>query len=155
MTSVEQTIEIRAPIERVFDALTDPRRGPEWNPNIVEVTDFSGYPVHEGTTWRQVVMMLGRPMRLTCRVAEFQPPYAGVVEISGDQRGRIWTRCAERGAATHVVQGMEFVPPGGALGRLGAGMMRGRIQQELHGTMVRQRDALMAEGGDDGSRTDR
>lgn len=154
MTVVEQSIDIRAPIERVFAVVTDPRRGPEWNPSIVEVSDFSGYPIYPGTTWQQVVMVLGKPMRLMCRVQEYVAPYSGVIEVSGDQRGRIWTRCDASGGVTRVTQGMDFIPPGGMLGRLGMGMMRGRIQQELYGTMVRQRDALDAEGGDDGSGTE-
>lgn len=155
MTVVEESVDIPAPIEAVFTALTDPQRGPEWNLSIVEVTDFSGYPVQVGTTWVQVVMMLGRPMRLTCRVREYQPPHQGLVEVSGAQRGRIWTRCQDLGGTTRVVQGMDFTPPGGVLGRIGMGMLKGQIQREMHDSMMRQRDTLAGMGGTGGSRAGR
>lgn len=153
MARVEESLDIQAPIEVVFAALTDPRRAPEWNPNVVEVAEFSGYPVQVGTTWVQVVMMLGRPIRLACGVKEYQPPRSGLIEVSGAQRGLIWTRCEDRGGAVRVIQGMEFTPPGGVLGRLGVNVMKGQIQKELRETMVRQRTALESAGGLGGSRT--
>lgn len=155
MTVVEESIDIRGPIDTIFATVTDPRRAPEWNPSVVEVSDFSGYPIHPGTTWQQVVMVLGKPARLHCRVIEYAAPHSGVIEVSGAQHGRIWTRCEAAGDVTHVTQGMDFIPPGGVLGRLGVGVMKGRIQQELYKTMVRQRDALEAGGGNDGSGADR
>lgn len=155
MTVVEESIDIRGPIDTVFATVTDPRRAPEWNPSVVEVTDFSGYPIQPGTTWQQVIMILGKPARVRCRVSEYVPPHSGVIEVSGAQRGRIWTRCQAAGGVTRVTQGMDFVPPGGVMGRLGVTVMKGRIRQELYKTMTRQRDALEAGRGNDGSGTDR
>ncbi len=146
MTAVEQSIDIHAPLDRVFDAVTDPRRAPEWNPDIVEFGDFSGYPVHPGTTWRQTVVVMGRRMRLVCRVAEYNAPDVGVIEITGDQHGRVWTRCQAVDGVCRLTQGMEFTLPGGFLGRLGAGFVKGRIEQELYGTMLRQKQAMETEG---------
>jgi hypothetical protein len=155
MTVVEESIDITGPIASVFATVTDPRRAPEWNPSVVEVDNFSGYPIQPGTTWEQVVMVLGKPMRLLCRVTEYAAPHSGVIEVSGAQRGRIWTRCQALGDVTRVTQGMDFIPPGGMLGRLGVSVMKGRIQQELYKTMIRQRDALEIGRGNDGSGTDR
>lgn len=147
MTTVQQSTRISAPIERVFEAITDPRRGPDWNNNIVEVTGVSPLPVGVGTSWHQVVVMAGRPMRLQCRVAEMRPPYGGVVEVSGDQQGRLWTECRAVPGGTEVTQGMDFTPPGGALGRIGATIGRGLIERELRRTLERQRAVLEAEAG--------
>jgi uncharacterized protein YndB with AHSA1/START domain len=145
--SVEESIDIRAPAALVFLALTDPRRGREWNTSITEIRDVTGLPVQVGTTWTQVVTMMGRAMTLHCRVIEFDPPRGGVIEVSGDQRGRLWTRCQEHGGVTRVTQGMDFVPPGGALGRLGMGLARGMISRELNKTLTRQRAVLEQEFG--------
>lgn len=146
MTAVEESILIRAPIGPVFTALTDPRRSVEWNPSIVELGDVSG-PVREGTIWRQTVMMMGRPMKLNCRVERYFPPQEGVIAISGDQRGQVWTRCVPSPEGTWVTQGIDFEPPGGMLGRLMSGAIAPAIKRELVQTMRRQKEVLEGESG--------
>lgn len=146
MPIVEQSIDIQAPIDVVFDALTDPRRTQEWNPNIVEVSGVT-YPLREGSSWRQVALVLGKPANLSCRIVRFLPPHEGVLEISGDQRARAWTRCESLGSSTRVTQGIDFAPPGGRLGKLAGGLARPAVQYELHQTMTRQRAILEAEFG--------
>jgi uncharacterized protein YndB with AHSA1/START domain len=42
MPTIERSIEIRAPVARVFGILTDPGRLPEWFPFIAAVEDVSG-----------------------------------------------------------------------------------------------------------------
>ena len=142
MAGVEESIEIHAPIDEVFAIVTDPRRGPDWNNNILEVANVSATPVDPGTTWEQTVMMAGRRARLKCRVVDFRPPHGGMVEVSGDQRGRLWTECRPTGKGTLVIQGMDFVPPGGVLGRIGIRMAEGMIRRELARTLERQRSVV-------------
>jgi len=48
VTTVIETIEIRAPREAVFAAITDPRRTMEWNSNILEVGSLSEYAPRSG-----------------------------------------------------------------------------------------------------------
>jgi uncharacterized protein YndB with AHSA1/START domain len=146
MPVVEHSADIRAPIDAVFDLLTDPRRSSEWNPNVVDVRDVQ-LPVDVGSTWRQTAIAVGRQMNLLCRVVRFERPHYGEVEISGDQRGRIWTVCQEGPGVTHVTQGIEFEVPGGMLGRLMGGVAGPMMERELVQTMERQRAALEGNGG--------
>jgi hypothetical protein len=88
MPTIEDSIEIKAPVAAVFAALTDPHRTGEWNPNIIEVCDITDGRTREGTSWRQVAMIAGRKVNLTCRIQRFEPPYLGELDIAGDQRGR-------------------------------------------------------------------
>ena len=147
MPKVEHTIDIRAPIDRVFPALTDPRRSSEWNPNIIDVSQISSNPIGEGTTWRQVMSIAGRPANLLCRVVQFRPPYEGILQITGDQRGQTCTRCMAIDGGTRVTQSLEFTLPGGLLGKAMEGMVRSQLQRELERTMERQRVALEREAG--------
>lgn len=151
MPAIEETIDIRGPIEGVFHALTDPRRAPEWNPGIVEVTGLT-YPIELGSSWTQVMTVMGRTLTVRCRVRRYEVPTYGELEVSGDQRGRVWTRCEARGAMTHVSQGIEFEPPaGGTFGSLAAGVIKGMMKRELVRSARRQRETLEREfGGVDG-----
>jgi uncharacterized protein YndB with AHSA1/START domain len=145
MGQVEHATDIEAPIDLVFSALTDPRRGSEWNPNIIEVTEVSDAVVRKGTTWRQKALVIGRREDFVCRVAEYDPPRSGVLEISGPHHAKITTRCEPRGGVTRVLQKMEFKVPGGILGRLAAGFVGERLKRELTQTMERQRLTLEKE----------
>lgn len=154
MAQVEAAIDIRAPIELVFPAITDPRRACEWNDNVADVTNISDHPVRQGSTWRQVTIMAGRPTNLNCRIAAFRPPYEGVLEISGGQKGSVRTLCDPVPGGTRVRQILDFVPPGGALGRLAAKAISPVIYRELSQALERQKVALEREAaGTPGSRT--
>lgn len=151
MASVEESIDIGAQPEVVFAAITDPRRAGEWNPNVIEVSDVDPYPARLGTTWRQRTVILSRPVDLSCQVVQFDPPHAGVLKISGPQRGRITTRCSPIPGGTRVSQAIEFEPPGGLLGRVGANLATPAIHAELTRTLQRMRETLEREGGARGS----
>lgn len=151
MASVEETADIAVPVDRVFSALTDPRRTTEWNKNVLEVQDISDDVPREGTTWTQMTLVSGRPARLTCRVTVYRPPHEGVLEISGDYKGRTWTVCKPNGAGTRVTQGIEFTLPGGPLGRMASGLVSRLMRNELRDTMARQRAVLEEESTGNGS----
>lgn len=148
MTRIEVTLDIKAPIDRTFATITDPKRGPEWNPNIREVVDLSDDPVREGSTWRQVTVMMGRPVTLKCRVVDYEPPLVGTLEIDGSYHGRIRTVCRDLGNAVRVTQVLDFEPPGGALGRMAAGFARPQLQREMTQTLERQRAVLEHQEGE-------
>lgn len=153
MTVVEASIDIQAPIRPVFEAVTDPRRASEWNPHIVHADDVE-WPIGVGSTWHQTAIMAGRTLNVTCQVTEFQPPSYGAMEVSGDQRARMWTRCEEAGEATHVIQGIDFEPPRRPFGMLAGRLLHAMVHRELSATLKRQRDVLEREnGGIGGSRT--
>lgn len=143
-------MDIRAPIDVVFAALTDPRRGPEWNPNILDVSGLSRGPLGPGSSWQQTMVMLGRPTSLTCRIVQWNPPHEGLLEVSGPHNARIRTICRPLDGGTRVTQILDFVPPGGALGRLAANLMGSRLQQEVAQTLERQRAVLEKEAGTSG-----
>lgn len=142
MTRIEESIEVRAPIERVFAAITDPRRAPEWNPGIVEVRDVSDRPVRQGTTWRQTMMVMGRLMTFTCFVEQYQPPRHGVLSIEGDQGGQVVSRCEPVPNGTRVIQTFDFTLPGGKLGGLAGGLVANKLKGELTASLKRMRDTV-------------
>src|SRR5438270_7204182 len=109
MTQVSETIEIRAPQEAVFAAITDPRRTMEWNSNIAEFGGLSEYPARLGTSWSQTAVMAGRPAKLKCRISAWDPPAIGVLDICGDQTAKVTTKCRELLGTTLVEQTIDFM----------------------------------------------
>lgn len=153
MLRIEKSIGIQAPIEYVFRALTDPARGPEWNPNILDVKHVSDTTIGRGTTWQQTMVMMGRPVELQCEIVQYDPPERGLLQISGGQEASVLTKCERQGDATKVTQVLEFTPPGGKLGMLAGRAFLPRLEHEIWQGMQRQQDILERESaGNYGSR---
>lgn len=150
MARVSESIDIRVPCERVFAAITDPRRTMEWNPNVIALEDLSDQTAHQGTSWIQTAMIAGRATQLHCRIVGWQPPHVGVLDISGDQKGSVRTECREVGGATRVVQTIDFTPPGGLLGAMAGGLIARQIGSELSRSLRRQRETLEREWRESG-----
>src|SRR5579872_2142696 len=142
---IDESIDIRAPIGRVFTGITDPRRIPEWNPGIVEIKNFTGSPIQVGTAWRQTLVIAGRATELDCRIVQLDPPREGVLEVSGKYQGLIHTWCQDLGGTTRVTQSLEFMLPGGLLGAVARKAAEPAIRREVRDTMQRQKAALEAE----------
>jgi uncharacterized membrane protein len=146
-TTVEETVDIRAPIDAVFAALTDPRRVMEWNSQVLTVRAISSETPRPGTTWQQEMDVMGQRMTVTCRVTHYAPPFEADVDVSGAQRGRIWTRCRPGNGATSVTEGIEVELPGGPFSRMAGQLVKGPLRRELLQTMQRQREILERESG--------
>jgi uncharacterized membrane protein len=154
VAQVRETIDIRAPREAVFDAITDPRRTMEWNPNIVDLRALHGIPIGAGSRWIQMTSIAGRVLALRCRIVRWEPPGIGVLEVSGPQQAVITTECVPSGDGTRVVQTIDFKPPGGLIGAMAGGLIGQQLARELRGSMQRQKAALEGTtGGPSGSRS--
>jgi uncharacterized membrane protein len=150
---VRETTDIRAPRDVVFEAITDPRRTMEWNPNIVDLRDVQGIPVGVGSHWIQATRIAGRMLELQCRIVRWEPPAIGVLEVSGPQQAVITTECVSIAGGTRVVQTIDFKPPGGLIGAMAGGLIGQQLMRELRGSMKRQKAALEGlHGGSGGFR---
>ncbi|HEX6508205.1 MAG TPA: SRPBCC family protein, partial [Chloroflexota bacterium] len=145
MPTIQENIDIRAPIDKVFAALIDPRRGPEWNPNLVRVEDVEAGPARAGTEWRQTTMVAGRPINLNCRVTKLDAPKFGVLEVTGDHQGSVTTMCEERDGMTRVTQTLQYNLPRGMFGQMAGGFIANALRREMVRTMDRQRTILERE----------
>ena len=152
MTVVEASIDIKAPIRPVFEAVTDPRRGADWNPHIIHTRDVQ-LPLAVDATWHQTAMMAGRRLNVTCRVTKYDPPTYGEMEVSGDQMARMWVRCEDVGGTTRLTHGIDFEAPRRAFGMIAGRLLQGVVRRELSATLRREREVLEREyGGFGGSR---
>ncbi|MGI8968448.1 MAG: SRPBCC family protein [Chloroflexota bacterium] len=145
MPSVEESIDIPAPVDRVFPVITDPRRSLEWSSSIASVRDISDDPVHEGSTWRQTAMVVGREVEMTCTITTWEPPNRGILAITGDQRGQVTTICRPDGDGTRVTQVLDYEVPHGIAGGVFNLVAGNLLHRELSQSLGRMRDAMVRE----------
>ncbi len=73
MRSFEESIEIKRPVEKVFAYTTDANKWTEWESFILEAEQTSGRSMEVGATYRGVSRMMGRSMKWTAIVTQYEP----------------------------------------------------------------------------------
>ena len=117
---VHQTIEIEAPIERVWALVMDPDRLGEWVSIHEEVSEVPDGDLEAGSRFRQRMKLKGVPLKVQWEIVEFEPPsharWAG--EAAAGAEATIVYDLAENGAGTTFDYRNEFNLPGGKVGKL-------------------------------------
>jgi uncharacterized membrane protein len=72
MTKIEESIEIKRPVEKVFAYTTDAKNWPKWQSFILEAEQTSQGPMNVGTTFKGVSRMMGRSMKWTAIATEYE-----------------------------------------------------------------------------------
>ncbi|MDD1655126.1 MAG: SRPBCC family protein [Methanomicrobiales archaeon] len=72
MARIEESVDIKRPVEQIFTYTTDAKHWPKWNSVIVESEQTSPGPVGVGTTFRGTSRLMGRSMPWTAKVTEFE-----------------------------------------------------------------------------------
>lgn len=71
---VKQSIEIKAPIERVWSLIMDPERLGEWVSIHERAFDLPGGGLERGSTFGQRLKLKGVPLKVRWEVVECTPP---------------------------------------------------------------------------------
>ena len=72
MARIEESIEIKRPVDKVFAYTTDAKNWPRWLSFIPEAEQTSQGPVNVGTTFKGVSRMMGRSMKWTAIATEYE-----------------------------------------------------------------------------------
>ncbi len=117
---VAQTIEIEAPIERVWELIMDPERLGEWVTIHEEVFDVPDGPLRQGSRFGQRMKLKGVPLKVRWEVAELEAPTAArwQGEAAAGAVARISYGLSEGGAVTTFDYENEFELPAGKVGKL-------------------------------------
>lgn len=71
MARIEESVEIRCPIAKVFAYTTDVKSWPKWQP-FPEAEQTSPGPMDIGTTTKGTIRMMGLTMKWTAEVMEYE-----------------------------------------------------------------------------------
>ena len=72
MARIEESVEIRLPVERVFAYVTDVKNLPKWISSMLEAEQTSPGQMAVGATFRGVNQMMGQRMAWTSKVTEYE-----------------------------------------------------------------------------------
>jgi uncharacterized protein YndB with AHSA1/START domain len=117
---VKQSIEIEAPIERVWELVMDPQRLGEWVTIHDSVADVPAGDLETGSRFRQKMKLKGVPLKVRWEVVECDAPrqarWSG--EAAAGAKAEIVYGLSERDGVTTFDYQNEFELPAGKAGKL-------------------------------------
>lgn len=148
MDEVTVRLDVRRPVEEVFDYWARPESHLEWQEGLVEATQITGGPVGVGTRFRIVRDLGGRTHHAVFEVSEFvRPRRFGIAATSAqgmiDHRSLVIFEPTEGG--TRVSLRVEPTPRGWR--RLLTPVIRFVMSRELPKDFARLRVALEGDPG--------
>jgi carbon monoxide dehydrogenase subunit G len=127
MATIERSVFVKAPPERVFAFLADHANDPQWLPGMVDSRNFTG----EGTgyRWEWTYKMAGISLDGTGQILEHDPPRRHVVQTQGGVV-TTWDWTLEPEAdGTRLLLRLEYTVPVAALGKLAEKLLLGQNER--------------------------
>jgi len=146
MSIVHTTIQIDAPVDRVWETVMDPYRLKDWVTIHRSVTDVSENPLRKGSTMEQVLHMRGVSFRVHWTVVDVSAPHVAEWEGRGPAHSRARIRYELGGdddGHTVFEYTNEFTVPGGRLGSVASRVIVGAAsEREANGSLERLKALL-------------
>ena len=73
MARIEESVEIKCPVDKVFAYTTEAKSWPKWQSILMEAEQTSQGPMCVGTTFKGTSRMMGLSMKWTAKVTEYEP----------------------------------------------------------------------------------
>jgi uncharacterized membrane protein len=141
MSKVQVKIDIKAPLERVWETIMDPHRLSEWVTIHRSVKGVSDDPMRKGSTMDQVLHMRGVSFRVHWTLEDVNAPNLAQWEGRGPAHSRALIRYELSpgvDGATAFKYTNEFTPPGGRLGGVASRVIVGAAsEREAHNSLER------------------
>ena len=128
MPKLNKSININAPVEKVFAYVTDPPATPEWLVGATEVTDVAGSGVGQHYHWKY--NMLGVPLRGETTVSEHVPNERRVTKSKGGITSTWTFTFAPHEGGTKLDLEIDYTIPVPVLGKLAEQLVLKRNQRE-------------------------
>jgi uncharacterized protein YndB with AHSA1/START domain len=144
MSVVTVSVEVDAPAEWVWEAISDPRNLPHWDRHIARVDGVPASGLREGMRYVTEMRFLGVRSRIRVQVLEWDPPRLAKFRLRGVLEGTVTSTVEAlapgRSRLEHVV---DYRFKGGPIGAVAARSLRlvGGAQYALrHGTLAQKRE---------------
>lgn len=117
---VSESIEIDAPIDRVWEVIMDPHRLGEWVSIHHSASEIPDEPLRTGSRFEQEMRLKRVPLKVRWEVVSCRSPYEATWEgrAAAGARARIGYRLSETAGGTRFDYENEFELPAGPLGRV-------------------------------------
>jgi carbon monoxide dehydrogenase subunit G len=140
MPKLNNSINISAPVEKVFAYITDPLTITEWLVGATEVTDVTGSGVGQHYHWKY--NMLGVPLRGETTVSEHVPNERRVTEGKGGVTSTWTFTFAPHEGGTKLDLELDYTIPVPVLGKLAEQLVLKRNQREADLSMQNIKERL-------------
>ena len=136
MPRFKAVIDIDAPRDHVFSTAGDPLKQPDWTTWITETTITSGDGKSAGTTEKTTIKIGPQLKEHDVTWKEYNAPEVIAREFTGYLQVKERLQCTEANGGTHVEWSIDYVPPFGIIGKVGAFVAMARIfQNELEASL--------------------
>jgi len=133
MLTINNSIHINAPVEKVFAYVTDPMSLLEWFVGMTGVTDVSGSGVGQHNRW--TYSMIGIPFHGESKITEYVPNQRSVSKQEGGITSIMaWTFAPHEGG-TKLDMDIDYTIPVPVLGKLAEKVVFKRNQREAQMSM--------------------
>jgi uncharacterized membrane protein len=120
-TTAGVTVEVDAPLERVWNVVADPRHLPRWERHIVSIENLPPDGLTNGSTYTVVMRFVAIRATVSAEVLEWSPPGYACIRLSGLLDATIRTTVSPIGGSrSRLEHDVEYSFKGGALGDLAA-----------------------------------
>lgn len=144
MSVVTVSVEVDAPADRVWEAISDPRNLPHWDRHIARVDGVPASGLREGARYATEMRFMGVRSKIRVQVLEWEPPRRAKFRLRGVLEGTVTSTVEALGPGRsrleHVI---DYRFKGGPIGALAARSLRlvGGAQYALrHGTLAQKRE---------------
>lgn len=141
MSGVHVTIDLDAPIERVWETVMDPSRLKDWVTIHRAVRNLSEQPLRNGSTMDQVLHLRGVSFSVHWTLVNVNAPNHAEWEGRGPAHSRALIRYELTPNGDHATvfeYTNEFTPPGGRLGVVASRVIVGAAsEREAHNSLTR------------------
>ena len=142
MTTVEFSVEVDAPPERVWDVTSDPANLPNWDRHVESVRMPEG-GLERGVRYEVVMRFMALRTTVTGEVLEWDPPWHAVIQLSGLLEATVSTSIAslpfDRSMLRHEIT-YRFRGPLGGFGARSIQALGGSQMTLKHGVLAQKRD---------------
>ena len=136
MPSLKAAIEIDAPREHVFALAADITKQPDWTTFIKEVVVTTGDGKSQGSAAKRVIKVGPQKNNLEDTIVEYAANEALGRKFTGYFDGQDRLTFEPAGSGTRVEWSVNYTPPFGIIGRIGAFIMMARFfQNELEASL--------------------
>ena len=148
MTRIRNSIQIRRPIEQVFDFITTPANWPRWHPASVSVDGNADHSLVPGEEITENISVAGHHGQVTWLVRERIAPQRWVIDGTGKDGGRatITYTLIRDPAGTNFEREVVYTMPNAFLTVLDWLIIRSRIKADSAEALRRLKRRLESGG---------
>jgi uncharacterized protein YndB with AHSA1/START domain len=148
MTRICSSIQIRQPIEQVFDFITTPANWPQWHPASLSVGGNADHSLLPGEAVTENISVAGRRGQVTWLVRERSVPHRWVIDGTGKNGGvaTITYTVTRDTAGTNFERELVYTMPNALLAVLDWLIIRSRMKADSAEALRRLKRLLESSG---------